>query len=86
VVRDIVGLLVDIMVWAIILQALMSWFRPRSYNRTYYRVSRFLQQFTEPLLAPIRRFLPSGGGLDLSPLIAVVLLQLLWSVVAPLLP
>lgn len=69
-VRNTVGLLVDVMVWAIIAQALMSWFRPRSYNRTYYRVSRFLQQLTDPLLEPIRRLLPPGGGLDLSPLIA----------------
>ncbi|HAI21507.1 MAG TPA: YggT family protein [Clostridiales bacterium UBA8153] len=74
------------MVWAIIAQALMSWFRPRSYNRTYYRVLRFLQGATDPLLEPIRRLLPASGGLDFSPLVAIVLLQLLRSVVAPLLP
>ncbi|MEW6522522.1 MAG: YggT family protein [Bacillota bacterium] len=84
--RNTLDLLVKLWIWAIIIRALMSWFRPRTYNRTYYDVSRFLHRITEPILEPIRRYLPMGGGIDLSPLIAILLLQILWSFLAPFVP
>jgi len=75
------GLLVfwalQLYMWAIILRALFSWFRPPRYNPTYYRLERTLIKLTEPVLAPIRRYLPSSFGLDLSPVIAVLLIQFL---------
>ena len=48
----------------------MSWFDPGRSNQ----VSRFLIQATEPILAPVRRFLPQTGMLDLSALIVLLLL------------
>jgi YggT family protein len=44
----------------------------------------FIYQATEPMLAPIRRILPPTGGLDLSPMIAILLISLLMQVVARL--
>jgi YggT family protein len=41
------------------------------------QVGRFLYQVTEPVLRPIRRIVPSIGGVDLSPLIVILLLWLL---------
>jgi YggT family protein len=59
---------------AIVIRAVLSWFDPAASNP----ISRFLVQLTEPLIAPIRRVLPLVGGvLDLSPLVALILLQLL---------
>ncbi|WP_038040501.1 YggT family protein [Thermorudis peleae] len=59
---------------AIVIRAVLSWFDPTASNP----ISRFLVQLTEPLIAPIRRVLPLVGGvLDLSPLVALILLQLL---------
>jgi YggT family protein len=55
---------------AIILRALLPWLRiPHSHP-----AMRFLVAITEPLLAPLRRFIPSAGGLDFTPMAALVLL------------
>lgn len=60
-----------VLVWAIIIRALMSWFVPQGSTS----LSRILVEVTEPVLGPIRRVLPSFGGFDLSPIIAIVVLQ-----------
>jgi YggT family protein len=58
---------------AIIARALLPWFRVSP----YHPAMRFLIQITEPLLAPIRRNLPAIGGLDFSPMAALLIL---WAV------
>lgn len=61
------------MIGALILQAVLSWINP------YSSLSAPAQQLTRPLLDPIRRFVPLISGIDLSPLIVILLLQLLLS-------
>jgi len=56
--------------FAFIARALLSWFRT-SY---YHPVARFLIQITEPLLAPLRRYIPPMGGMDLTPMVALLIL------------
>ena len=57
--------------WLLILgRVLLSWVNPRFEGP----VARFLYDTTEPLLAPIRRVLPSMGMIDLSPLVLILLL------------
>lgn len=73
------SLLVEALVAAIIVQALLSWFAPTG---TGTRFSLLLSDITDPLLMPLRRMIPPFGALDLSPLIAILLLQFL---VGPLL-
>ena len=46
-------------------------------NRTVYQVVTVLERFAAPLLAPIRRVLPNLGGVDLSPIVLILLLQAL---------
>ncbi|MFO7942534.1 MAG: YggT family protein [Bacillota bacterium] len=84
--RAIVGSLdtiINILIWLVLLRAIMSWFRPdptTGGGDTYYRVLSVLHQLTEPLLAPIRSLMPGGGagmGLDISPLILFLILQML---------
>lgn len=55
---------------AIIGRVLLSWVDQRGRSS----LSQFLIMVTEPVLAPIRRFLPSGGGLDFAPLIVILVL------------
>ncbi len=66
--------------WIIIAAAVMSWlisFRViNTYSRPVSIISEFLYRATEPLLRPIRRFLPNFGGLDISPI--VVLIAIIW--------
>lgn len=60
----------------IIIRAVLSWFRPRGYNRLYYDIERVVFSLTEPVLAPIRNVLPPiGPGIDFSPLVAIILLD-----------
>ena len=55
---------------AIIARALLPWFRI-SY---YHPVMRFLVQITEPLLGPLRRYIRPVGGIDFTPMVALLIL------------
>ncbi len=71
---EIIYWLLQLLVIAIIIRSLLSWVDPMGRNP----FSRLLIQFTEPVLAPIRNLVGgSMGGFDLSPIIAIVLIQLL---------
>lgn len=59
----------------IFLYVLSSWI-PLPYNRTLNRVRRFLSDACDPYLRLFRRLLPSLGGIDLSPIVAVLVLYL----------
>ena len=70
-------LLVTVLWLLVIGRVLLSWINPRFEGP----VARFLYETTEPLLSPIRRFLPSTGMIDLSPLVLVLVLGVLLRVV-----
>ncbi len=76
---DLLKMLMDIFVYAIFANALLSWFAPGNYST----VSSILYSLTEPLLSICRKILPDFGSIDLSPLVALVLLQLAKMVVLP---
>lgn len=65
---QILNIGLEIYFWILIVRALISWVNPDPYNP----IVRFLYQATEPVLGRIRRVLPMMGGLDLSPLIAIL--------------
>ncbi|HZP57495.1 MAG TPA: YggT family protein [Dehalococcoidia bacterium] len=69
-VSQVVSLFISILVIAIFIRAILSWFNldPRS------PLIVALNQITEPILEPIRRFMPRLG-IDLSPMIAIILLE-----------
>jgi YggT family protein len=55
--------------WIIIFRAVISWVNPDPYNP----IVQFLYRITEPLLAPVRRWLPFGNmGIDISPIIIIL--------------
>ncbi len=58
---------------AIFARAILSWF-PLGHNNP---VIRFLFNITEPILMPLRRMIPKLGMLDISPMIAIILLQVI---------
>jgi YggT family protein len=62
--------------WIIVIRALISWVNPDPYNQ----IVRLLYSVTEPVLSPIRRRVPMlGGGLDISPLIVILVIIFLKS-------
>ena len=76
---DLLKMLLDIFVYAIFAGAIISWFAPG----TYSGASSLLYSLTEPLLSVCRRIVPDLGGIDLSPLVALVLLQLAKMMILP---
>ena len=74
-----VNFLFQAMMLAIVGRALLSWFPVRPGN-PFYQLAVVLHQITEPVLAPLRRILPNFGMIDLSPIVALLLLQFLQQV------
>jgi YggT family protein len=70
-----IHILATVLVIAIIIRALMSWIMPQDGSG----LTRVLLDITEPILAPIRRVLPPVAGIDFSPLLALILVQLVSS-------
>lgn len=68
-----VSYLLSIYMWIIIVRSLISWVNPDPYNP----IVRVLYQVTEPILYPIRRRLPFMGGIDLSPLVVLLVIMFL---------
>ncbi len=56
--------------WVIIARALISWVNPDPWNP----IGQFLERATEPVLAPIRRWIGWRMGIDLSPMIAILII------------
>ena len=80
-IAELLQLAIYIFIFTIIVQAIMSWINPHSYNP----VTSLLYSLNQPLLRPAQRILPDLGGLDLSPLLVLIVLQLLLMLlVAPL--
>ena len=69
--------IIDLLYWvftlAILARVLLSWTK----IDPYHPIARLLVPVTEPILAPIRRLLPATAGLDFSPIIAIVALDIL---------
>ena len=68
-------LLCEVLTLAIFLRAILSWVSPGSTNV----LVNILYQVTEPILAPLRRIIPRVGMFDFTPLVAIILLQLIAS-------
>ena len=62
-----------IYLFIIIIQVIISWINPNVYNP----ITTIMYQISEPILKPIRQFIPSSGGLDFSPLVALIIINLL---------
>lgn len=76
-VAHILDVLLTIVYWLVLVRALVSWVNPDPYNP----IVQFLNKTTEPILSPIRRLLPLGFrlGIDISPIIAILLIMFLKS-------
>ncbi len=78
---QLLELLYNILFYSILISVVLSWVAPRGYNPAM----KLLYDLTDPLLAFFRRFLPPMGGIDISPLLALVALQFAKMAIMPLL-
>ncbi|RME65858.1 MAG: YggT family protein [Nitrospirae bacterium] len=69
-VGKVMDILLSLYMWVIIISALISWVNPDPYNP----IVRFLYGVTEPVLRPIRRRLGIFGGIDFSPVVAILVI------------
>ena len=83
---SIVHLLLDVLWWIIIVQAILSWliaFNVLNMSSNGVRsITQALDRLTAPLYRPIRRFLPDFGGIDFSPLVVLLLIMVLQKLLA----
>jgi len=74
----LIDTLITIYIWLLIGQAILSWLLAfgvvNRHNRAVAVIGDFLYRATEPALRPIRAFLPNFGGIDISPVVLILLL------------
>ena len=73
---DILRMLLDVVWWIIVVQAILSWLIAfnviNTHNDFVRQVWEVLEKMTAPIYRPIRKILPDFGGLDLSPLVVLI--------------
>ncbi|MHA1132834.1 MAG: YggT family protein [Alphaproteobacteria bacterium] len=78
-------LVIDLYIWVVIASAILSWLIAfnvvNTNNRIVLTIADALYRITEPALRPIRSILPSLGGIDISPVILILLLLFIRDVV-----
>ena len=75
---QLIDTVINVYIWLLIIWAVLSWLVAfnvvNTGNRFVYLVGDFLNRITEPALGPIRRLMPNLGGIDISPMILILLL------------
>ncbi len=78
-VLQLVDTVIGLYIWALIIAVLLTWLVQfnvvNTRNRIVYLIGDFLARITEPALMPIRRILPDLGGIDVSPIVLILLLH-----------
>ena len=82
---SIILLALDIYIWLLIAAAVLSWLVAfnvvNTRNQVVAMVGDFLYRITEPVLRPIRNFLPNLGGIDVSPVILILIIILIKDII-----
>jgi YggT family protein len=82
---ELLNQLISIYIWLVVASAVLSWLVAfnvvNARNNAVRQIGEFLYRITEPALAPIRRFMPDLGGIDISPIVLIFALVLLQDVV-----
>jgi YggT family protein len=85
-VLDILLIVLDLYVWLLIASAILSWLIAfnvvNTRNQLVGTVSEFLWRITEPVLRPIRSVIPTFGGLDISPIIVILIIMFIQRVIS----
>jgi YggT family protein len=78
-VPELVRLAFNVFIFSILIQVILSWVNPGAYNPA----TALINSLTEPVLRPVRKIIPPMGGLDLSPMAAMIGLYLLQMLLLP---
>jgi YggT family protein len=84
---DVILIVLQLYVWLLIASAILSWLIAfnvvNTRNQFVESVGRFLWRITEPVLRPIRSILPDLGGIDISPIVVILIIYFIQMVVIP---
>ncbi|WP_174274703.1 YggT family protein [Sphingomonas bacterium] len=84
---QIVDLLLSVIMWIIVVQAILSWLVAfnvvNTHNDFVRQLLDGLSRVTEPLYRPIRRIMPDFGALDFSPMVVLLIIYILRNIVLP---
>ena len=82
-----ISYLLQLYVYVLIAGAVFSWLLAfnvvNSRSQIVSVIGRFLYQVTEPVLRPVRGFLPNFGGIDISPIVVIIIIFFIQSVILP---
>jgi YggT family protein len=82
---DVILLVLQLYVWLLIASAILSWLIAfnvvNTRNQVVATIADFLWRITEPVLRPIRSFMPNLGGIDISPVILILIIFFIQSVI-----
>jgi YggT family protein len=82
---DVILIVLDLYIWLLIAAAVLSWLVAfnvvNARNQFVAMVGDFLFRITEPVLRPIRNMLPSLGGIDVSPVVLILIIILIKDVI-----
>lgn len=78
---DLVNMAFTVLVWLIIGRCILSFVK----HDPYQPVIKFIYDVTEPIMAPFRKLIPATGGIDFSPIIAVLALSFLQKIIIDIL-
>ena len=82
---DVILIVLDLYIWLLIAAAVLSWLVAfnvvNARNQFVAMVGDFLYRITEPLLRPIRNMLPSLGGIDVSPVVLILIIILIKDII-----
>lgn len=85
---NLITTIIDLLIWVVIIWAVMSWLTAfnviNTSNRFVLAILDTLGRITEPLLRPIRGLIPNLGGIDISPVILILLLMFIRNLVREL--
>jgi len=75
---ELISAVINIYIWMLIVSAILSWLTAfgviNRYNRVVATIGDTLYRLTDPVLRPIRNILPNLGGVDVSPIVAILVL------------
>ena len=77
-VLNLINTVISLYIWVLIANAILSWLVAfnvvNTHNKIVYMIGDFLYRITEPVLRPIRRVVPDLGGIDISPILLILIL------------
>ncbi len=86
---NLITTIIELYIWCLIISVILTWLVQfnviNTSNRFVYQIGDFLYRITEPVLGRVRAFIPSIGGIDLSPVVVILLLAFIQQLIPELL-